>query len=199
MSAGWEHNALQNVDTLNSDEAYWKKARASDKKFIDQIYKDFIRMAGVEDGMCIGDFGCGTGVLVSKLAEDFPCCKIIGFDFSKQKIERCKEFYRLGSENFQVSSVYDPIDRKFDLIVATEVLEHLEYPKQACANLLLGLNVGGRLFLTVPEGRNDTFPGHIHFWSPESWWLFIKDTVGDSAQVETGILANKNYALVRID
>ena len=37
---------------------------------------------------------------------------------------------------------------------------------------------GGILLVTVPNGRIDTFAGHINFWSPESWDIFVAENSG---------------------
>jgi hypothetical protein len=54
----------------------------------------------------------------------------------------------------------------------------------------------GVLVVTVPDGRNDTFLGHINFWSPESWKIFIeaqcKDFKYETGQVDGGA----NYAFI---
>lgn len=51
---------------------------------------------------------------------------------------------------------------------------------------------------TVPEGRRDTFLGHINFWSPESWREFVANqTSGSSVRFIAAKLDNRhNFALV---
>lgn len=55
-------------------------------------------------------------------------------------------------------------------------------------NLIGMVDKSGIALVTVPDGRIDTFEGHINFWSPESWEVFVKDLVGNGFDVETGIL-----------
>lgn len=191
------HNTVENVDSLNEDLNHWLACREVDKKFIDSIYHDVISICSIDERCLVADYGCGTGVLVSKLKNDFPKIEIIGYDFSESKIRRCRSFYDVGPECFSRGSVYDPISRKFDVIIATEVLEHLEYPTIAVKNLLSALNTSGRLFLTVPDGRTDTYHGHIHFWSPESWKLYMEELAGSYGDIKVGKLAGKNFALVQ--
>ncbi|WP_192576534.1 class I SAM-dependent methyltransferase, partial [Halomonas lysinitropha] len=148
----------------------------------------------------IGDVGCGTGVLVSKFKDAFPNSTIKGYDFSGNKIQQCNKYYNIGENVFYIHNIYSELPQRFDILVATEVLEHLEYPEVALDNLLSGLNYKGRLFITVPNGREDTFSGHIHFWSPESWRLFIKKNIKNPFDVEVGNVFNNNYALItRVD
>ena len=53
----------------------------------------------------------------------------------------------------------------FDLVLCTEVLEHLERPLDALEQLRLLRAPGGRLVATVPDGEMDDFEGHVSFWS----------------------------------
>jgi hypothetical protein len=59
----------------------------------------------------------------------------------------------------------------FDTVFCCETLEHLLIPSKALKNLLNATNF--KCVLTVPDGRTDTYPGHINFWSEESWGSFL--------------------------
>src|SRR5262249_6527343 len=63
---------------------------------------------------------------------------------------------------------------EFDLILCTEVLEHCEYPADIVKDMFLAGKPGGMIVITLADGRKDTWEGHIHFWSPESFKLFIQ-------------------------
>jgi 2-polyprenyl-3-methyl-5-hydroxy-6-metoxy-1,4-benzoquinol methylase len=60
----------------------------------------------------------------------------------------------------------DPIDRRFDLIVISEVLEHLERPAQALRYLRHVMSDTGRIFINVPI--NSPSPDHIYLLSTPS-------------------------------
>lgn len=188
------HNAIENVDSLNESTEHWEACRKHDKRFIDTIYADIIALCEIDAKTRVADFGRGTGVLVSKLKSDIPEINIVGYDFSASKIKRCREYY--NEPCFFCRSIYDPIDPKYDVTIATEVLEHLEYPMKALQTLLSSITPGGRVFITVPDGRKDTYSGHIHFWSPESWSLFVYEAAGPSAHIKLGKLTDKNYAVI---
>jgi len=192
----FEHNSLKHVNTKNSDIKNWKDNLENDLKFIQSIYNDVINLCQINNNSNILDMGCGTGVLVNKIKLDFPNAHVVGMDFSKSKIEQCKRFYNLDC--FYTQNIYEEISEKFDIIICTEVLEHLNNPEQAIMNLLRNLNSFGKLLLTVPDGRNDNFLGHIHFWSPESWQLFISKTLKNCEEFvyDIGQLQSKNYAII---
>ena len=53
--------------------------------------------------------------------------------------------------------------------------------------------------ITVPNGRIDTFEGHINFWSPESWKVFIESNISDQEfEVKVGLIDNlTNFAILK--
>ena len=98
-------------------------------------------------------------------------------------------------------------ERHYDVVLLTEVLEHLEEPAEALRKLL---GIADKcLVLTVPDGRYDTneahahrpewqaYLGHINFWSPESWPRWLRSTV-DRGEIQTGKLATGQlWAIIR--
>lgn len=144
------------------------------------------------------DYGCGPGLLLRQLSETSPNSVFHGYDFTKSGIRVARENFPAAS--FEERDIYDVFPDRYDVILCTEVLEHLERPHQALKNLLDQLAPGGHLLLTVPDGRADQYAGHIHFWSPESWKLFVEDTC-PGLDVETGSIATRGsppflYALI---
>ena len=78
------------------------------------------------------EVGCGEGYLMQRMSQAFPSSRRVGCDLSFQIVdlahnEGCPEV------PFLQASVYElpwP-DESWDVVVACEVLEHLEYPEQA--------------------------------------------------------------------
>lgn len=83
-------------------------------------------------------------------------------------------------------------------------------PARQIMEMLAAVCPGGRLVLTVPNGRTDrqaamgkredgtAYWGHIHFWSPESWPLYIADVVDGHASFSTDVLdSGQNIAIIR--
>src|SRR5439155_21452263 len=73
--------------------------------------------------------------------------------------------------DFKVLSIFEleKLGRQFDLVICTEVIEHLEDADVAVANLLAVCRSGGTVAITVPQCRQDTFAGHFNFWTSESF------------------------------
>jgi 2-polyprenyl-3-methyl-5-hydroxy-6-metoxy-1,4-benzoquinol methylase len=76
------------------------------------------------------EVGCGSGELSAALFAAAPV-EFHGVDLSPQQVEDARRMQ--PDRSFQVASAYElPFDRgAFDLVVACEVLEHLDHPEQA--------------------------------------------------------------------
>lgn len=72
------------------------------------------------------------------------------------------------SINFQIADIYDTSsfpDNYYDIVICSQVLEHLDQPIDAFFNLLLLTN--NRLIITVPFKRSFLDPGHVNFWDDD--------------------------------
>jgi SAM-dependent methyltransferase len=99
------------------------------------------------------DYGCGTGDnLTSLLAERFPAVRFVGVDADHRSIEHARARNALPNLRFQSTDEMDPSER-FDLVIASEVLEHVEDPQAFLENLISHLAPAGHLLLTLPNGR----------------------------------------------
>ncbi|MBV9818616.1 MAG: methyltransferase domain-containing protein [Solirubrobacterales bacterium] len=127
------------------------------------------------------DVGCGEGVLTAQWAQRLAPGRIVGVDLDDRKL--AGEWAQRGEAanlEFRVMSVdalqFD--DREFDLVAATEVLEHVDDPGRAVAEMA---RVARRwLLVSVPREplwralnlargayvrELGNTPGHLHHWS----------------------------------
>jgi SAM-dependent methyltransferase len=118
----------------------------------------------------IAEFGCGVSPLLKAIETIKGKIDFTGYDCSETAIKFLKDKYHYNK--FYVNNIYDKVNEKFDVVFCLEVLEHLEKPEKAFKNLLHSAKK--YVVLCVPNGRIDTIPGHIHYWSPESLNLFVK-------------------------
>jgi 2-polyprenyl-3-methyl-5-hydroxy-6-metoxy-1,4-benzoquinol methylase len=191
-----QHNSQEAMDNFYKKEGllteYIDNERIEFYKEVVGLIKSKIRFS---ESQTIADVGCGTGHLLYYLKEQVRIGRATGFDFSPEAIKIAKELF--PSFDFYEFDIYKGKDERFDTVLCTEVLEHLLHPDLAVSNLLWMVKPGGNLLLTVPNGRTDTFAGHINFWSPESWEVFVKKNLA-SSQVETGMIqkGEVNFALI---
>ncbi len=99
------------------------------------------------------DFGCGTGeILTVPLATSFPDIEFVGVDDDTSSIEFARK------KNADVDNLTflfpDEIDcsARYDLIIASEVIEHVEHPEQLLLFVKDKLETGGRIIITLPNG-----------------------------------------------
>ncbi|OGH42339.1 MAG: hypothetical protein A3H79_01135 [Candidatus Levybacteria bacterium RIFCSPLOWO2_02_FULL_36_8b] len=151
------------------------------KFLINNFYSSLISLIkplGIES---ILDAGCGEGFTIDKLKENGIGKKIEGVEYSKDAILLGKKLF--PNLIIKQGSTYElPYkDNSFNLVICTEVLEHLEKPSEALKEIL---RVSGKyLIISVPNeplfmlsnllrGKNlsrfGNDVGHINHWSPLS-------------------------------
>jgi SAM-dependent methyltransferase len=101
---------------------------------------------GVPPSPRILDAGCGTG---RNLVEFGPLGEAEGVDFSDDAVAFCHERGLRGVRNARVEELPFP-DRRFDLILATDVIEHLDDDRRALSELRRVAAPAARLIITVP-------------------------------------------------
>lgn len=153
------------------------------------------------------DAGCGEGFATGFIAERMPTARVEGIDVSPGAIAYAQEHF--GERvDYRVGSVYDlPYDDdSFDLVLCSEVLEHLDRPEDAVREIT---RVARRhVLLTVPlEPYFDALnrigraagvggdPGHINFWTRRGWTEFVGRQFG---RVETDTRLIYNLALATL-
>ncbi len=115
------------------------------------------------------DIGCGRG-FYTKLLSMLPYeCTIYGIDLSAEHLMQAQSVLVENEDRvfLQESSAYAlPFaDNSVDLVICSEVLEHLNEPDLAVTEIRRVLKVGGRVLFTVPC---EDFP---FLWDPLNWIL----------------------------
>jgi 2-polyprenyl-3-methyl-5-hydroxy-6-metoxy-1,4-benzoquinol methylase len=122
------------------------------------------------------EVGCGEGHVTAQLARRYPAARVVGSDVSSAIVAEARALH--PGLCFQVGSIYDVGAEPCDLVVACEVLEHLDEPGRALDALARATR--GHLFVSVPReplwralnlarGRYvrdlGNTPGHVQHWS----------------------------------
>lgn len=151
------------------------------KHLINNFYSSLISLAKALRSDSILDVGCGEGFTMDKLSKNQIGEKIEGIEYSKDAIAFGKKLF--PNLIFKEGSIYKlPYkDSSFDLVICTEVLEHLEEPTKALKEILriskkyLIISVPNEpLFMLSNFLRGKNFSrlgndeGHINHWSPSS-------------------------------
>jgi 2-polyprenyl-3-methyl-5-hydroxy-6-metoxy-1,4-benzoquinol methylase len=135
-------------------------------------------------GARVLDVGCGNGATCGEFIR--RGCRVVGVDLSEQGIEWARRTHPQG--RFALLAADENILRNlneppFDLVVSTEVVEHLYAPREWARGCFAALKPGGHLICTTPYhgyfknlvlsllGRWDSHAnplwdgGHIKLWS----------------------------------
>ena len=168
------------VTKRNTREAY-EAVYASDRLLADYLttervvfYEELAEIIAPLAPRSVVDVGCGTGDLLRLLVERSasPPERVVGIDHAEAGISRAGE--SLPSATWIVGDIYDlELDEEFDLVLCTEVLEHLTEPARAVEELRRICGPGGRVLITVPDGAQDSWDGHVNFWSESDLEAFL--------------------------
>lgn len=142
-------------------------------------------LAGViRPGARVLDVGCGNGYTCGEFLK--RGCQVTGIDLSVQGVELARKTYPQG--RFEVLPADDRLlghleVAPFDLVISTEVVEHLYAPRSYASGCFNALKPGGRFICTTPYhgylknlmlslfGKWDSHAnplwdgGHIKLWS----------------------------------
>ena len=94
----------------------------------------------------IADIGCGVGLLLNSLSE---LGKVVGIDSSKQAIDFCKTSFNGELFELDCSSI-SSLNKKFDLVIASDLIEHIKDDQVIIKNIYDLLNPDGYAIITVP-------------------------------------------------
>jgi 2-polyprenyl-3-methyl-5-hydroxy-6-metoxy-1,4-benzoquinol methylase len=146
--------------------------------FIRRFYDRLLQYADVTHPKRILDAGCGEGFTLSQLAEHTIGTILVGIDTSAEALKLSAHIF--PKLHVRQGSIYTIpyADHSFDLVICTEVLEHLEDTARALSEL--GRVSRGYVLLSVPwepwfrltnfflgkyVRRWGNHPEHVHQWT----------------------------------
>lgn len=161
----------------------WKHAHASHmhRHFMPHL----LELAGpLASRTRVLDVGCGNGYTASLFSE--RGCEVVGIDLSESGIQYARQSF--PGVRFELLAADDRIlsnlaTEPFDIVVSTEVIEHLYAPRECVRGCFAALKPGGRFICTTPyhgylknlaialTGKFDSHVsplwdgGHIKLWS----------------------------------
>jgi SAM-dependent methyltransferase len=108
----------------------------------------------------VADIGCGAGNKTAQMAEYFKKAKVTGYDFAADGIAAASNHYDLPNLNFATEDITEAsYTKRFDIITAFDVLEHIDDWKGLTKGLI---KVNNRyMILASPVGRMRPYEVHI--------------------------------------
>ena len=156
------------------------------RKLVGQFHKKFLGILAGLHPESILELGCGEGYLMSKMHQQLPHVPMVGLDNLDEALkEGHRIFPDLKLEHGDIYQIAQP-DQSWDVVIASEVLEHLDEPVKALEELK---RVSKRyVILSVPHepwfrlgnlarGRHlkrlGNHPEHLNLWSRKSFVSFV--------------------------
>jgi SAM-dependent methyltransferase len=110
---------------------------------------------------CVLDMGSGRGVFTVEMAKNLPDAEVLGVDLIREKVNTANELVniiRLNNCSFEAVDILEKtFDRRFDSIIAIDVLEHIQDDLGVVKKLHRLLNPGAKLIIHVPHTYRNLF------------------------------------------
>lgn len=150
--------------------------------------KMVIKVMGGEKNMPkkILDVGCASGWFLSKLWEEYPKASYAGVDVHKKAIDYGKKRYKnLKLICADAHSLPFP-NESFDVVICTEVLEHVKNPEKVLREIKRVLTKDGIAIIEMDSGN-------LLFRAIWYWWVHLRRGVWRDSHIhtfDTAILQN---------
>ena len=158
-----------------------------------EVVASLVIKYSVDSSSDILDIGCGLGHIENEIKNSNPDLRVDIADAYDACLATTAS--RGNTENkFKIDetkfNILEVIDKKYDTIVMSHVLEHLIFPAKAIDDVLSMLKQDGVLILAVPNPvRPFVFisnlfkyhyvnRGHVYAWDPSHWKNFLEEIMG---------------------
>jgi len=135
--------------SISASEFVWDTGEASESNmFMLPVIEENLR--GYESAAVL-DLGCGNGYLAGKVSELGH--EVTGCDYSASGIEWARserEGVKLFQHDITTSAMPDEFTNSFDVVISSEVIEHLLLPRRLIESALGVLKPGGLLVISTP-------------------------------------------------
>jgi 2-polyprenyl-3-methyl-5-hydroxy-6-metoxy-1,4-benzoquinol methylase len=128
------------------------------------FYEEIAQLCDALEPTSVIDVGCGGGDLLLRVTRDSEDIRAVGVDSARSAVNRAQELVPQG-RFFAGDATQLELDETFDLVLCTEVLEHVRDPAAILDALERFCGSDGTIVITVPDGAIDTFEGHSQFWT----------------------------------
>lgn len=157
-----------------------------ERYFLDNFNNTLISIIQQLPAYSVLDVGCGEGFTLQRLTNQKIGKKLEGVDFVQEALDLGKKIHPhlklIKGDLYELPYEND----SFDLLLCTEVLEHLEYPQKALQELIrvskkyILLSVPHEPWFTISRilrGKNllqlGKHPEHVQYWTSEAFEKFV--------------------------
>ncbi|WP_299444723.1 class I SAM-dependent methyltransferase [uncultured Rhodospira sp.] len=181
------------IDGLLLSQVFWSNHVESCNFYFREVPKV------LKDSARLLEIGPGHGLMLYLSLKTFGLAGATAWDISPVSVDQSRRaLERLGASGatFAVQDIMQlaPGAAAFDLVVMSEVLEHLEDPRRALTSIRNVMAVGAYLFVNVPI--NSPSPDHIYLLETVEDVLALVETAGFRV-VSHGAFASQGKELKR--
>ena len=141
-----------------------------------RLLGDLFAERGVPDS--VASVGCGAGVVLLDLAEEFPGTAFHGYDPAPAALEVARETHEertaaapLAPVTFEAAALPDPgIDRTFDAVYCLNTLDYVPDIERALGDLFALVADGGVFVFNYPSPARQAWH-ETHLATPADYWL----------------------------
>ena len=173
---------------MNGNLQKYKSKNIIQKMLINKFLYNIFRLISLTEAESILDLGCGEGFVIRYLRNHNNNLRFEGLDINKEAINMAKKLN--PDVNFVICNLYklQYNENSFDLVMLTEVLEHLEDPEKVM-NVVKKIS-NKHFILSVPweplfsisnllRGKNilkwGNDPEHINKWGRDQFVTFVNN------------------------
>ena len=133
------------------------------------------------------DYGCAHGHYTMNLLKRYPEMEMTGVDINERNINIARKWAKDEKKEVTfIHGTHEDVTGTYDLIIASEVLEHIPDPQAFMNKLARHVNPGGHILLSTPYGPWESFgyaenPGwraHLHHFERSD----LLDLFGNQAE-----------------
>jgi 2-polyprenyl-3-methyl-5-hydroxy-6-metoxy-1,4-benzoquinol methylase len=129
-------------------DSIWKKEGNKTWRKYPELYDSIVSL--IPRGKKILDIGSGIGVLLKRIRKE-KNCEVYGVDLSFYAVGILKENHILGVVNKMPELSIK--ENSFDVVIATEFIEHVKELNDSIESMISALKVGGTLIISTPNDR----------------------------------------------
>lgn len=176
---------------------YWGKLRATSKYHPGNRFRYYLiskylcKFTENKPVKSIIDIGCGDAELLRHLAKKFPNAKLAGIDVSDEQIEENKKIFssmQFWQCDCGSAKLTDFINERFDIVLSSEVIEHVENDDLFIKNLCELIAPGGYVLITTQSGKmykmDTQILGHLRAYSGKD---IVKKLTDNSVEVKASL------------
>jgi len=124
---------MNEVDAMNR---LWSTKELSNRFLSKEVLKRFQETLNILkehhidlSGRSVMDVGCGNGMLLKFLSENYPVSAQAGMEYAEAAIEVARELNPVPE--YIVHDINEPYGVQYDAVISTEVIEHILHPARA--------------------------------------------------------------------